>query len=426
MFLTLEDPNARIHGSRDPLGVQPVWASFGRHVVTNLTTVTNSIRGFTILLLGRMLTEKMIDKGTAGEQDALSIFLRTEQIGSYARYLSHGVDDDIRGIERVKRFVEENGSSVPIRDDISGMILSDQKVYGLWGLYSVSARTSGMIADGPVGLTEFTREFTDKNYWPVLQGIEPKLFKLLKDGGFLKTHKNGPIFSTMSKLLPQTFTNEEVWFYSQTLRDALHVKDNPSAKRQPLFAKLLKNHSDFQNGISRAEILGLAKAARGKDEALALRLEKIARLEALFAPAEAIFDYLQTRGDQKPADLASKIRDHWGKQVPYISESSTNDILPEIENIVGKELATVMKNCDLTLAAGAYEDAIMGILEWNKIVMTARKAAPWIQLNDGKLDVRYRGQEKELPDGKMLPGLWRNSYFIDALKRIVFHLAENN
>ena len=250
MFLTMEDPNARIHGSRDPLGVQPVWASFGRQVVTNLTTVTNSIRGFTILLLGRMLTEKMIDKGTAGEQDALSIFLRTEQIGSYSRYLAHGVDDDIRGIERVKRFVEEHGSSVPIQDDISGMILSDQKVYGLWGLYSVSARTSGMIADGPVGLTEFTREFTDKHYWPVLQGVESKLFKLLKNGGSLKTHNNNPIFSTVSKLLPQTFTSEEVWFYSQTLRDALHVKNIPSAKRQPLFAELLKNHSDLHKRFS--------------------------------------------------------------------------------------------------------------------------------------------------------------------------------
>ena len=426
MFLTLEDPNARIHGSRDPLGVQPVWASFGRHVVTNLTTVTNSIRGFTVLLLGRMLTEKMIEKGTAGEQDALSIFLRTEQIGSYARHLTHGVDGDIRGIERVKRFVEENGPNVPIQDDASGMILSDQKVYGLWGLYSVSARTSGMIADGPVGLTEFTREFTDKNYWPVLQGVESKLFKLLNNGGSLRTHKNNPIFSTVSKLLPQTFTGEETWFYSQTLRDALHVKDNPSAKRQPFFAELLKNHSDLQNDISRAEILELAKLARGKSEALALRLEKIARLEALFAPAEALFDYLQTRGDQTPVDLASKIRDHWGKQVPYLSESSIDDILPEIENIVGKELATVMKNCDLALVAGAYEDAIMCILEWNKIVMAARKAAPWIQLNDGKLDVRYRGQEKELPDGKMLPELWRNSYFIGALKRIVLNLADSN
>ena len=426
MFLTLEDPNARIYGSRDPLGVQPVWASFGRHVVTNLTTVTTSIRGFTILLLARLLTEKMIEKGIAGEQDALSIFLRTEQIGSYARHLAHDVNEDIRGIERVKRFVEDNRSAVPIQDDISGMILSDQKVYGLWGLYSVSARTSGLIADGPVGLTEFAREFADKNYWPVLQSAETKLFKLLKEGGSLRTHKKDQIFSAVSKLLPQSFTSEEIWFYAQTLRDANYVQDNPSAKRQPLFAELLKNESDLNNGIGRAEILRLAKAARSKDEVLTLRLEKIARLEAFFAPAEAIFDYLQTRGDQKPADLASKIRDHWGKQVPYLSDSPVDDILSEIVGVVGQELGTMMKNCDLALGAGAYEDAIIALLEWNKLVMAARKAAPWIQLTSGKLDVRYRGQERGLPDAKMLPELWRNSYFIDALKNIVYHLVGKN
>jgi hypothetical protein len=425
MFLTLEDPNARIHGSRDPLGVQPVWASFGRYVVTNLTTVTTSIRGFTVLLLGRLLAEKMIEKGAAGEQDALSIFLRTEQIGSYARHLAHGVDGDIRGIERVKRFVEEKGPNVPIQDDASGMILSDQKVYGLWGIYSVSARTSGMIADGPVGLTEFARDFIDKNYWPALQPAETKLFKLIKDGGTLRTHGNDSIFSAVSKLLPQTFTDEEIWFYSQTLRDAHHVKDNSSAKRQPLFAELLKNHSDLNNYTNREEILNLAKAAGGEEEALSLRLEKIARLEALFAPAEALFDYLQTRGGQKPADLALKLRGHWGKQVPHL-DSPLDDIFSEIVTVVGKELGVAMSKCDYALNAGAYEDGIMALLEWNKLVMAARKAAPWIQLTSGKLDVRYRGQEKELPHGNILPQLWRNSYFIDALKSIVHLLSGDN
>jgi hypothetical protein len=48
-FLTLEDPNAKIKGSRDPLGVQPIWSAFGRHVVTNLTTQSTSVRGFTVL-----------------------------------------------------------------------------------------------------------------------------------------------------------------------------------------------------------------------------------------------------------------------------------------------------------------------------------------------------------------------------------------
>src|SRR5262249_35264320 len=47
-FLTLEDPNAKIKGSRDPLGVQPIWASFARHFISNLITQTNSVRGFTI------------------------------------------------------------------------------------------------------------------------------------------------------------------------------------------------------------------------------------------------------------------------------------------------------------------------------------------------------------------------------------------
>jgi hypothetical protein len=425
MFLTLEDPNARIHGSRDPLGVQPVWASFGRQVVTNLTTVTTSIRGFTVLLFARLCTEKMMTKGTVGEQDALSIFLRAEQIGSYARHVAHGVDTDIRGIERVKRFVSEHGATVPIQDDASGMILSDQKVYGLWGLYSVSARASGMIADGPVGLTDFAREFTDKHYWPVLQSAETKIFKLLKDGGSLRTRNNDPIFKSVSSILPEALTDDEVFFYSQTLRDAMHVKDNLAAKRQPLFAELLKKHSDFDSYISRAEILKLAKAARGKDEALSLRLEKIARLEALFAPAEALFDYLQARGGQKPADIAVKLNDQWGKRVPHLTAPLDN-ILNEIVGVVGSDLGGAMHKCDQALGAGAYEEAIIALLEWNKLVMAGRKAAPWIQLTSGKLDVRYRGQERALPDGDTLPELWRNSYFIDALKSIVHHLEVNN
>jgi hypothetical protein len=61
-FLTLEDPNAKIKGSRDPLGIVPIWSSFGRYLVTNLTTPSNSLRGFTTLLLGRYFCERVIKK----------------------------------------------------------------------------------------------------------------------------------------------------------------------------------------------------------------------------------------------------------------------------------------------------------------------------------------------------------------------------
>ena len=102
MFLTLEDPNAKIKGSRDPLGAQPIWASFGRHVVTNLTMQTNSARGFTILLLARYLTERLIEEGRLGRESALDAFLRFEQAGAYARHVGHGVGSDICGIDRVR------------------------------------------------------------------------------------------------------------------------------------------------------------------------------------------------------------------------------------------------------------------------------------------------------------------------------------
>jgi hypothetical protein len=65
MFLTLEDPRAKIQGSRDPLGAQPVWSGFGRKLVSNLTTVSNSVRGFTVLLLGHYFGERLIEEGKA-------------------------------------------------------------------------------------------------------------------------------------------------------------------------------------------------------------------------------------------------------------------------------------------------------------------------------------------------------------------------
>ena len=57
--------------------------------------------------------------------------------------------------------------------------------------------------------------------------------------------------------------------------------------------------------------------------------------------------------------------------------------------------------------------------------MAGRKAAPWVQMASGKLDVRYRGQARRLPEGDALPELWRNPYFIDTLKTIVLQLEDN-
>ena len=101
-FLTLEDPNAKIKGSRDPLGMVPIWSSFARHIVTNLTTPSTSVRGFTTLILARYLTNLLIERGTIQKEEALDVFLRMEQLSAYARYVGHETEEGIRGIEKIK------------------------------------------------------------------------------------------------------------------------------------------------------------------------------------------------------------------------------------------------------------------------------------------------------------------------------------
>ena len=422
MFLTQEDPRARIQGSRDPLGVQPIWSALGRQVVTNLTTVTTSVRGFTTLLLGRYLAQYAIEKDAAKDRDALPIFLRVEQIGAYARHLGHGVEGDIRGIERVKRFLSEgNGKTVPIRDTAEGVILSDQKTYGLWGLYSASARVSGLIADGPVGLTSLAREFVEKHYWPRLEPHESEIMNLVIKGGTLRVNPPSAVFQAFIDLLPERFTGAEKQFYGDTLRDALQVRSSPFQERQKILARLLEEHVDLRQPIMRADILTLIRVARSKDEFLEKSLHKILLLEGVLVPTEILFQFLQSQHAQRLGDVATDLVKRW-KRVPHVSPEEFAEIAADVTASAGETIATIIKRTVDCLAISDFAHALEHLLSWNKTVMEQRGAAPWIRVASGKLDVRYRGNPGRLPAATDLPQLWRNSYFIDALRAIVHQL----
>ena len=268
MFFTLEDPNAKIKGSRDPLGAQPIWTALGRHVVANLTTQTDSTRGFTILLLGRYLAERAIEDGRIGRELALDAFLRFEQIGAYVRHVAQGgVEGDIRGIERVHSRLEEHRGRVPIRADPDGFILGDQRVNGLWGLFSVSARVSRLIPDGPVGLTDEATAFVEREYLLIFQPIIEPLSRLVVRDGRLDTRMPDAIFSALSKALSESFTAEEQRFYGEYLRDGLHVGKAPSGL-QRTFRELMVHHVELDDAIGRSDIVRLHEAARPVNEEL--------------------------------------------------------------------------------------------------------------------------------------------------------------
>ena len=127
-FLTDLDSRAAVKGSRDPLGIQPIWTRFGRHVVGNLTTVSSSVLDFTTLLLGYWFAERIADDQGPGSE--LATFLKWEQLAAYARA---GVNDDFafRGTERVRRNLSEGGR-VTLSDNPTYQILEQPE--DLWPL----------------------------------------------------------------------------------------------------------------------------------------------------------------------------------------------------------------------------------------------------------------------------------------------------
>ena len=420
MFLTLEDPRAKIQGSRDPLGVQPIWSGFGRRLVSNLTTVSNSVRGFTVLLMGRYFGELLIGNGRAEEQDALSIFLRTEQLCGYARYCIHDAEDT-RGIERIRRNLAE-GRTVLIDDNADGWILSDQKTYGLWGLFSVAARVSGLLKDGPVGLTDAARDFVEQEYIARLESVLPQLTRMVQDGASIEVSKRNAVMKAIGAAMPPQLSHNEIEFYGGFLRDATLVPGQSAHQQQQLLASKLESETDLADWIGRREIVALIEACNREDSSLARALANAARLEALLAPADLIFDHMLTRHGQTPATVARSFRDRWGSQVPNL-EPSIEELLPDIEKWSTHSLATGAKSLDDALHEGDYEEAIRTLLGWNHEVMSRRNAAPWVTLSDGALDVRYRGTESELPTGDELPFVWRNSYFLNSLKDVTAQIA---
>ena len=171
-FLTDIDPNIDVKGSRDPLGFQSVWSALGRRFVAHLTTVTSSMRGFCTLLLGLELAERALEwKLTLShelrEKERLACFLRFEQLAAYSRHVVHGVTD-VRGINRVKRRLNEGDWVVTIGDADQHQILAEQRTYGLWGLYLAASRGSGLVEVADARPTATVREHLDACVVPLL------------------------------------------------------------------------------------------------------------------------------------------------------------------------------------------------------------------------------------------------------------------
>ena len=427
-FLTDLDPQAAIKGSRDPLGVQTVWARLGRQVVGNLTTVTTSVRDFTTTILGYYFAERVANE--ARSEGDLAVFLRWEQLAAYARGEVNG-DFAFRGVDRVKKNLIE-GATVRLGVDSTAQILSNQKTYGLWGLYSVASRSSGFVEGEPTRVTKLGRELIEKHYLPAftaagLRNADAIVTLLAKSKTDLDINRSGRrLLEGVAKVLTPELTAYERDVYRRHLLLGGDL-DKTVGGQKILVAAMESTLGDDQWAMTPPSIRHLAKRCRTQGDVgatVADRIEKIRTAELLLAPASELFGLLLASHGQTVAEISKVALRQWGASMPTIDVAATEALQNDLRDSSGEpETGRRWVQLARVMAGGDYNQAFGLLMDQNRFVMKVRGGGPWVDLDNGKLRVRFGDDNTATLSKKSeLPTLWRHSYFLDSLRAMTLAL----
>jgi hypothetical protein len=418
-FLTEIDERARVAGSRDPLGMVPIWSRLGRHVIGNLTTVSSSVRGFTTLLLGLRFAQEARETGLSKES-TLNLFLKFEQLVGYSRWAVNK-DSGFRGIDRVRKRLSEH-VEIRISAEERDQILSKQKTYGLWGLYRSAAMASGLAeldAEETIPARAI-REFIESEYIAALTkaGLACSRPKLDLEG------KHAKMTRCLAELHRSDFSRAEKAFYRRHLVEG--GPNDPTGGKQQQLAELLLLAPAEERRISKSTMRALVAEAvkRGAGwEPLAKHLGDIMTMESLLAPAVYVFDFLLSRDAQSLGSVAKELSGCWGRALKALDVEAIGALKPEIAAAYSNDVADRWCRLASAFADSAYPDSLQLCLDHNKSMMEIRGSSAWIQVENGKINVRFRDVTRDLPAGRDVAGLWENTYFLDSLKTVAHTIA---
>ncbi|MDB4912388.1 MAG: hypothetical protein JWM95_32 [Gemmatimonadetes bacterium] len=426
-FLTAADTERlNIRGSRDPLGLVPIWGDFGRKVVENLTGASNSARGFTTLLLGLHFAERVSAGLPDRESVRLAAFLKFEQLAGFARFIRNE-DANTRGITQIKKRLSD-GEGRRIRSGAAQelQILSNQTTYGIWGLFITPAIDSGLVVPKDLTLTAASRELLDRDYLPMLRAgsrdegatIETILSKAASEVEPQGRHAG--LFEALGKILSPSFRKAEQQFYHTHL-----ILGGEKARKQgwqPRFAELMEAVLPKDEYFDHRSLTRLIKAANAPtDGPLRDQLVRIRDLEGLLVASANLFGFLQHRDKAKVLDVVKELRKEWGKGLRHVRRAEIADMAPDLCRILGNQAAGErLVALAATLNSGKWEEAIDLTLAHNQFVMSSRNGSqPWIQRSGEKLDVRYRGDSHPaLLAPADLAEQWRSTFYLNPLKLV--------
>jgi hypothetical protein len=420
-FLTDIDSRAEVKGSRDPLGMMAVWARFGREVVGNLTTITNSVRGFTTLLLGLSFAAEAQEREPS--VPLLEAFLKFEQLAAYAR-VRHNAGDtggetaSVRGLRRVNKNLAK-GKRVPISTSSADQILSNQKVYGLWGLFSMPARNSGFVVPGSPMLTPAARDFVRREYAPLLRKHARTIAKILREKGST-FDVDGELAHDLARL-HGPLSGAEKDFYRHHL--AWGGDGDPTSGRQRQLAGLAAAIPTDAFGRREFDLVRRRCEAAGFDT-LGASLARIDAVERLLNPARVVFGYLLTQHQQPVAHLVRSVRGEWPSP-PRVDLDAIERLRGGIVAASGEELAAGWIGIAQSVAAGDYEALIRGLVELNARVMQYRGgAAAWLTIESERLLIRSSEAAEPLQTVTAVEEMWRSTFFINSLWSVSREVGE--
>lgn len=422
-FLTDVDSRAEVKGSRDPLGLVPIWSKLGREVVGNLSTVTNTVRGFTTLILGLHFADEILEIERGEGQTRLDLFLKFEQLAGYVRVKVHH-DRNVRGLRRVQARLGEG--RIPISAAPSEQILANQKVYGLWGLFSMPGRASELLEKGEQRLTLSARDFVTRHYVPYFtngKGIRPFLDLLRREEfDFEPEGRHRAFAEALARCHARKLREDEKDFYRRHLAWGGDLDSTQGKQRQ--LAEILTAIQSDEFGFSEFhEVKKRVARLRGAD-ALTASLDRIEALERLLSPARVVFGYLLTQDSRSIDEIAAAISKVW-KRAPRLDRTLLTTLQPDISRATGSEsIASGWMGIAEAMQAGDYLALVRRLIDMNTAVMQARHgSAAWLAAENNRLRVRMADETEELLPITEVENLWRSTYFINSLWMIAGETA---
>ena len=415
-FLTRLDERAKIKGSRDPLGLQSIWAGLGRKVIKNLSTVSTSLRDFTTLIVGLYLIEKNIDKT---DESSAQIFIKWEQLAAYARFRNG--DEGFRGIERVKK---NFSSSITISANGEHQVLSNQKAYGIWGLYRVPAMNSDLLKKNSENqLTIPASKFVENYYIPKMEKSGNKIVDriteiLTKPSTEISVDgSESDLMNSLASLLSKVLDKSEKDFYRKCLLYSGEWKDDNLQKQ---LVDIIESSNRFKKKPSRKFISHLGyRANNDNNTLLSEKLEDILRCESLIAPLSRIFGYLQGMHNESVEKAESFMKEKWDMSGNSIVHSDFDKLTQVPGSIIEESQADRFRSMGRSLNRGQYNKLIRLLVEQNKEIMERRGGGPWIEINDDQFYVNYRDENTSLPEKEKLTELLEHDYFFGSLLKII-------